>query len=117
MEGDVDGGEHEQGVGRPSGPRRQAAIQASTSAYRRRGLRVAWVLRRSAVAVDVGAMVDPDDSHCGWVVLYLVHDSVGPPAGRPEAGELSLQGVADAAWCIDEGSEHELDDRSGHALG
>ncbi len=82
LQGAVDGAEHEQALGRRL-PALVGGEQASTADHRHIGLRVAWALCCSAGAVDVRAMVDPDDSHCGWVVLYLVHDPVGPPAGCP----------------------------------
>ena len=80
LQGAVDGAEHEQALGRllPALVGGEPGVDLD---HRHSGLRVARALRCSAGAVDVRAMVDPDDSHCGWVVLYLVHDPVGPPAG------------------------------------
>jgi hypothetical protein len=61
-------------------------------------------------------MIDPERLHDPCVVIDLVHNPVRSATRRPQASELTLEGVPDAAWSIGEGAEHELDDRRRDAL-
>jgi hypothetical protein len=56
-------------------------------------------------------MVDPKHPHDLRVVIDLVHNPVRAATRRPETRELPLEWVPDAAGGVDEGTQHELDDR------
>ena len=62
-------------------------------------------------------MVDAQHDHGRLVVIDLVPDSVGATTGGVEPSELALQPSSDAVRVLGECRQHELDDRSGGALG
>jgi hypothetical protein len=65
------------------------------------------------IAVDVGAVLDSQDGHSLRLVIDLVDDPVRPSASGPQPREFALEGMASAAGFLDEGTDHELDDRCG----
>ena len=75
------------------------------------------VTRVSACAVDAGPVVDAQHDHGMLVVIDLIHDSVGATTCGMEPSEFALQRSADAVRVLDVCRQHELDDRSGGALG
>jgi len=68
----------------------------------------------SALAINVGAVLDPDDSHNA----FLGHDPVDDPVGATSRHviplELSLKGLTDEAWSLEQRTEEKLDDRGGN---
>jgi hypothetical protein len=50
------------------------------------------------------------------VLVDLVDHSVSAASCGVQSGELALQATADSVRVLDEGYEHELDDRCGGAL-
>lgn len=71
----------------------------------------------SAGSVDVGAVIDAHDSDRGVVVVDLVDDAIGTAPGGPQASQLPLQRMPNAAGSFEECSNHELDNGGGHPLG
>src|ERR1035437_10335222 len=66
---------------------------------------------RSAVAVDVGSVVDTQDLDPVRGVVDVVEDPVWASTGAVGAIEFSLERLADPSGCPREIAEDELDDR------
>jgi hypothetical protein len=62
-------------------------------------------------------MVDAEHPDGSSIVVDVIDDPVRTAARHPEASELSLEWVPDAARGVDEGSKHELDDRGCDTFG
>ena len=58
------------------------------------------------------AVIDSQDGDGVLILIDLVDHSVRPSSRRVEPGEFALQTPADAVGVVDEGAQHELDDRS-----
>ena len=67
--------------------------------------------------IDVGAMIDAQDANLSFPVVDLIHNSVRASTSCPHAFKLAAELVAHSIRCLDEGPEHEFDDRCGGLLG
>ena len=89
--------------------------------WRCRAVVVMWdtgtVFRCSARSIHGGSVVDAQHDHGMLVVIDLVLHSVGATTGGVEPSEFALQPSSDAVRVFGERRQHELDDRSGGALG
>jgi hypothetical protein len=56
-------------------------------------------------------VIDSQDDDDVLIVIDLINYAVRPSSRRVEPGEFALQTPADAVGVVDEGAEHELDDR------
>src|SRR5258708_30446640 len=61
--------------------------------------------------VDVGSMLDAHDTDDPGRVVRLVDDPVRASSSRTVSLDLSLQGLADELGRVEQGADHELDDR------
>lgn len=92
-------------------PERTQVVERVQYPLRQRGT------RRSAWAVDVGAVVDPEDVYLASRVDDFVDDAIRATPGGVETGELSPERVADTVGTLDQWAEDELDDCRGRLLG
>ena len=57
-------------------------------------------------------MIDPQDDDRVLIVIDLVDHAVRPSSCGVKPGKFALQTSADAVGVVDQGAQHELDDRS-----
>jgi len=73
--------------------------------------------RRSVRFVDARSMIDPQDDDGALIVVDLVDHPIRPSSCGVKPGKFALQTSADAMGVVDQGAQHELDNRSGRAFG
>ncbi len=61
-------------------------------------------------------MIDSQDGDDVVIVVDLVDHPVHPASCRVESGKFSLEAPADAVGVVDQGTQHELDDRRSGAF-
>ncbi len=62
-------------------------------------------------------MIDPQDDDRALIVVDLVDHPIRPSSCGVKPGKFALQTSADAMGVVDQGAQHELDNRSGCAFG
>jgi len=68
----------------------------------------------SALAINVGAVLDPYDLHNALLRHNPVDDPVGATSRHVIPLELSLKGLTDEAWSLEKRTDEKLDDRGGN---
>ncbi len=67
--------------------------------------------------VDVTPVFDPEHHDLRRQLDESVQDAVRPTPGRPDAGELSAQGLTDPAWLLNQSRRQEVDHGRCYRLG
>lgn len=62
-------------------------------------------------------MIDSQDDDGVLIIIDLVDHAIYPSSRGVEPSEFALQTSADAMGVVDQGAQHELDNRSGRAFG